>query len=94
MDGQLRSFQHHLPRPGQFLTPLASSSAFFFFPSLELSKNGEADPAASWLAALCAARVYSVTVPATFSSQRLPVTMEVWGLEPQTYGLQSHRSSH
>ena len=55
MDGQLRSFQHHLPRPGQFLTPLASSSAFFFFfPSLELSKNREADPAASWLAALCA----------------------------------------
>ena len=22
------------------------------------------------------------------------VDMEVWGLEPQTYGLQSHRSSH
>ena len=23
-----------------------------------------------------------------------PITVEVWGLEPQTYGLQSHRSSH
>jgi hypothetical protein len=29
-----------------------------------------------------------------FTASAARVLLEVWGLEPQTYGLQSHRSSH
>ena len=61
----------------------------------------DADPAASRLAALPAdvlggfrgARLLRHDTPRRFLST-VPVTLEVWGLEPQTYGLQSHRSSH
>ena len=58
------------------------SSALFIHPSLALSKTSPAG-------ALEGAPPDTLTPLSTAF-----VPLEVWGLEPQTYGLQSHRSSH
>ena len=63
-------------------------------PALERQRTTVKDPSSQGRASVARSGVrssFSVQVPAGELHGR---RVEVWGLEPQTYGLQSHRSSH